>query len=147
MDTRHELLIDLLQEVNRNLSEHLRHVLEKYNLPLTTIIIAKHIINEPGITISKLARKTGIAKSHISNIIEELRQKSWIEKSSDPNDHRLQHLFITEKATEHLGLVRAEVRKQISELVSGISELRTAELIEGLKDIRTALELVKEKQE
>lgn len=143
MSLQQELLIDLLQEVNRGFGEHMRDILAKHKLPILTMIITRQIKSEPGITISDLARRTSIAKSHISNIIEELSRRGLVEKRTDPLDHRILRLFLSNAATNHLGLVREEIKRRISCLVVGLSDTRTKELIEGLREIQAALEQAK----
>jgi DNA-binding MarR family transcriptional regulator len=147
MSLQQELLIELLQEVNRGLGEQRRKICAKHKLPVTTMIVVRHIKKEPGITISELARRTGIAKSHISNIIEEFSQRGWVEKRNDPGDQRLLRLFLSTVAMEQVELVRADIKKHISGLVSNISETRKAELIEGLREIKAALEQAKEREQ
>ena len=145
MSLQQELLVDLLRDVSRGLGEHIRNVLTRHNLPLSTVIIMKKIEENPGITISELARQTGLAKSHISNIIEELTQQGRVEKRTDPADQRILRLFLSKSASAYLELIRADIRRLLSTLVSGIPEKRTAQIIEGLQDIQAALKSAKEK--
>lgn len=145
MPVQQELLIDLLQEVNRGLGEHIREVLAGHKIPVATMVIMRKIKAEPGTTVSELARRTGFAKSNVSNIIDELSRQGWVEKRTDPADHRLLRLHLTDSATDFLSVVKADIRRRISDLVSGISETRANELIEGLREIHEALKAAKKK--
>ncbi|MGB9847163.1 MAG: MarR family winged helix-turn-helix transcriptional regulator [Desulfotomaculales bacterium] len=147
MQTRHELLIELLQEVNRGFREHIRGVLDGYKLPVAAMTVLKMIREEPGITVSELARRTGFAKSNVSNMIDWLGRQGWVEKRTDRADQRILRLYLTDSAAGFLTAIKAEVRRRIGDLVSGIPENRTGELIEGLREVHEALKKAKEKEE
>jgi DNA-binding MarR family transcriptional regulator len=142
-----ELLIDLLREVNRDIGEEVRKVMSKYDFSITTMMIVRQIKAEPGITISELARRTGIAKSHISNTIKELSLRGWVEIETDSSDQRRLRINLSQSATEQLKIVRAAIRQHLSSLLSGISELRCAEIIDSIRDIQKALGQTKEREQ
>lgn len=146
MSQKHIFLITKLQEVNRLIHEYIAGILSHHKLPVTTMIIIREIKNEPGISISELSRRTGIAKSHISNIIRKLHEENWIEKRHDVSDHRIQQLFLSQLASEHLESARADLKLRVADLLSEIPETRTEELIKGLQEIQDLLILAKERE-
>lgn len=103
---------------------------------MIVMMTAKQIELEPGITISELARRTDIAKSHISNTIRELEKREWVEKRADVNDQRLVRLYLTDKAADDLRLIRGGIRQQLNQLVISIPEERLDDLVKGLEDIK-----------
>lgn len=140
MTSIHEQLVDLLHEVNRSMGKYARDVMAQHEIPFTMIIVSKHIKAEPGITISELARRTGIAKSHISNQIKELEQRGWVEKKNDISDQRILRLYLTPQAVKELGLIGQQIRKQFNALVADIPEQRAAQLLSDLEEIKQAIE-------
>ncbi len=146
MPMKQELLINLLREVNQSISGHVRNVLIQHGLSFTTMIIIRQIKVEPGITISELARRSNIAKSHISNTIKELDIKGWVETQTDPRDRRILRLYLSKAGTENLEIIGAAIRQRLSNLLSGISEARTVEIIESISDVHAALKQAKEKE-
>lgn len=142
MSTDSENLIDLLRDVNRGIGKYVKEVLAEHDIPITIGMISRQIASEPGITISELARRTGIAKSHISKNILELDKRGWVEKKADVADQRLLRLYLTPAANQHLAIARADVRQRINQLVAGISSEKTEELISGLAQIKVALDQV-----
>ena len=146
MPMRQESLIDLLREVNQSISGHVRNVLIQHGLSFTTMIIIRQIKVEPGITISELARRSNIAKSHISNTIKELGIKGWVETQTDSRDRRILRLYLSKSGTENLEIIGAAIRQRLSNLLSGISEARTAEIIESIRDVQTALKQSQDKE-
>ncbi len=144
--SNHELLIDLLHQVNRKLGEKGKEVFAQHKFPITTMIIAKQISLEPGISISELARKTNIAKSHISNIIKDLYGRGWVEKHPDARDQRIIRLFLSPAGSEHLGVIGREVRQRFTQLLASIPESRAAQINDALQEILTALETAQTKE-
>ncbi|MDD2619874.1 MAG: MarR family transcriptional regulator [Syntrophomonadaceae bacterium] len=138
--TNHELLIDLLHQVNRKFSEKGKEVISQHDFSISAMILVKQINMEPGISISELARRTNIAKSHISNIIKDLHDRGWVEKRTDAGDHRVLRLFLSPTGTKNVGLVGRHVRHQLAQLLDSIADSRAAQIIEALQDILTALE-------
>ncbi|MEN6324853.1 MAG: MarR family transcriptional regulator [Syntrophomonas sp.] len=144
--SNHELLIDLLHQVNRKLGEKGREVIAQHKFPITTMIIAKHISLEPGISVSELARQTNIAKSHVSNIIKDLYGRGWVEKRPDARDQRITRLFLSPEGREHLGVIGREVRQRFTQLLVSIPDNRTAQIINALQELLTALETAQTKE-
>lgn len=141
MDFPHEQLIDLLREVNREMGKFVKEILVAHDIPVASMIIARELRNEPGITISELARRTGMAKSHISNLVRELEERDWLEKRSDTADQRLLRIYLSHNVSAHLSAVRQDIRAQIGTLVAGVSDERARELVAGLEEIKQALVL------
>lgn len=55
-----------------------------------------------GVIVSELARHTEAAKSHVSNVIDQLVERDCVEKRPDPGDQRLQRLYVTRAAQRAL---------------------------------------------
>ncbi|MGE5390390.1 MAG: MarR family winged helix-turn-helix transcriptional regulator [Deltaproteobacteria bacterium] len=139
MDFPQEQLIDLLREVNRDMSKYVKEILYAHDIPISSMIIARELRNDPGITISELSRRVDMAKSHISNLVRDLEQRGWVEKRPDKTDQRILRLYITPAVGRHLVEVRQEIRAGIGTLVADIPADRARSLVEGLEEIKAAL--------
>jgi DNA-binding MarR family transcriptional regulator len=144
MNTEHELLIDLLQGVDRELAEQMKAVFEKHDILPTTMLLASKINRNPGITISELSRVSRIAKSHVSNTIEQLAKRGWVEKKLDPADHRIVQIYLTEEARKYYGIIRSDIREYMEDVVKSLPHERIADLISGLGELKAALEEAKQ---
>jgi len=91
----------LWRHVNREMRALLHRVGKEYELPLFSFMLLRQIKEEPGITLSELARSVGAAKSHISTTIEQLVREGYVEKRSDPSDQRILRLHVTEAARRY----------------------------------------------
>lgn len=86
----------LWRHVNRRMRELIHRVGKEYDLPPFSFMLLRRIKEEPGVTVSELARLVGAAKSHISTTVEQLVQDGYVEKRSDPKDQRVIRLHVTE---------------------------------------------------
>ncbi|MGE5396848.1 MAG: MarR family winged helix-turn-helix transcriptional regulator [Chitinophagales bacterium] len=146
MPDNKELLVSLLRDVNRSLGKYVKEVFATYNIPVSMMVCVRVIRAEPGITISQLARKTGIVKSHISNTIKDLEQRGWVEKKADVSDQRILRLHLTRPAIEQFELIGKDISNEINLLVSELSEEHALALIEGLQEIKAALNTAQERK-
>src|SRR5690606_12877926 len=96
--TTPEEIAVLGQHVNREMRALMLRAGKEYELPPFSFMLLRHIKEEPGVTLSELARRVGAAKSHISTTLEHLVKEGYVEKRSDPSDQRLVRLRVTEAA-------------------------------------------------
>lgn len=146
MRDREEQLVDLLMAVNRGLHEYLRETFRGQVLPFAAMIVMRQVKHQPGITVSELARQTGLAKSHVSKTLEELTQLGYVEKRPDPADQRLLQVYLTEQAIAHLHQVRNAVRRQVAALVAALPDPQVAQLVEGLETLQGVLERARQER-
>ncbi|MBO2521925.1 MAG: hypothetical protein CW345_09035 [Firmicutes bacterium] len=88
----------LWRHVNREMRALMLRAGKEYELPPFSFMLLRHIKEEPGVTLSELARRVGAAKSHISTTVEHLVKEGYVEKRSDPSDQRVVRLHVTEAA-------------------------------------------------
>lgn len=139
MAERHELLARLLQAVNKELFDQVKDLLAKYGLPAASMITMRQIKEEQGITVSELARRTGLAKSHVSKTIDLLASQGFVEKRPDPADQRLIRLHTTELARQHFDQMHGEIRERLAQRVAAMPEGDVDTLIEGLQTLHRVL--------
>jgi len=139
MPTLHETLIDLFHEVSRLMHQNVHSIFQNLPVPPAAMLLAHQIEHNPGCTVSELARRTGIAKSHVSNVLEDLSQRGWIEKRPDPVDQRLVRIYPADQASEHMRQVHDEVRRRLTEVVAVIPEDQAARLVKELQSFKEAL--------
>ena len=139
MSLVHEQLVELLHDINRSMGKYAHAVLSEYDMPLSLLMISKQIKAEPGITISEMARRTGIAKSHVSNQIRKLEERGWVEKISDVSDQRILRLYLSQPASNEMVLLGGIIRQQMNVLLADIPEQRAEELLVDLTEINQAI--------
>ncbi|MCK4260777.1 MAG: GntR family transcriptional regulator [Halanaerobiales bacterium] len=131
-----EIFTDLLHEVNKAMEEIMRKVFIEYNFSISTMLIIGQVKKEPGIIISEIARRTGIAKLHISKTIENLQQKGWVEKRPDSSDSRILRIFLTEIAIEQMKQITNQIKKLIIK-----DELAEGEAVPSIRNLAKELQI------
>lgn len=136
-------LMELFQVVHIRLMERNKEMLKRYNLPFTHLVVMVQIEKEPGITVSELARQSGLAKSYISTTIEELNLRGMADKRPDKNDQRLTRIFLTDPATELLNEIKSCMEEQFANILKEMPDTQVDSMIAGLTALCDVLEKVK----
>lgn len=136
---RDERLLDLLHSVVRGLVHQMRSVVRTKGVPGSFMPIMRSAILEPGITITELSRRSGMAKSHVSTAVEEISRRGLIERRGDDHDRRLQHLYPTVQGRELFDQVHKEARDRQREVLSALSDEQIRSLIGELELIQRGL--------
>lgn len=134
----------LWRHVNRHMRELFHSMVAGSELPMLSFLLLRRIEDEPGITLSELARKVGAAKSHVSNMVEHLVCEGLIEKRSDPSDQRLLRLHLTDAARRRFEGI--EDRAQAAWRMV-LDELPENDIDEVARFLRTLLEALKRANE
>lgn len=139
MGDRLETLEQLLKGVSRSLFEIARDVMHERGIPAPGMAVLGHVVANPGLTVSELARRAHLAKSHVSKTSDSLCELGLLEKRPDPSDQRLVRMYATEKARAQLHELRSAVRARLSAAAAELPEEVLAALVDGLQLFRSAL--------
>lgn len=53
---------------------------------------------EDGLSVIELARRTGLAKTTLTSMLDRMNRKGFLERAADKQDRRIIRIFLTEKA-------------------------------------------------
>jgi DNA-binding MarR family transcriptional regulator len=118
----HDQLADALQAVFRCWVEATRRQDRQHDMPLMALLVLGTIKKEPGITVSELARRLGIAKSHGSDLVDGLTQKELVTKEADPDDRRLLRLVLSAKGQDLIAEGEASIRQRLLAITADVPE-------------------------
>jgi len=93
------------------------------------------VIDLAGTPIGVLARRSGVTKQAMSQLVDDLVSKGYVERREDPNDRRSRLVVLTDKALEMLPLSR----QYIAEIED---EYRAALGPDGFETLRELLEKI-----
>lgn len=133
----------LFHTISRGLAEYLKGEFAGERRPLASMLVLRAIMQEPGITVSQLARQTGLAKSHVSQLVDDLSRRSLVDRRSDKTDQRLLRLHLSEDGDEQFQQMQVFVHKRMKKLVAHIPPEKTALVLEGLQVLLAAVERAK----
>lgn len=145
-DSRQEIG-ELWHKVNREVHDRIRQAFRGANMPPVTLILLRHIEKQPGITVGELARQSDMVKSHVSNMVEQLVRRGFVEKRTDPSDQRLLRLFMTQAATDFRKTMEARAHGAWASMMEDVPEAGLNDVLHGLRILVTALENSKAKSE
>lgn len=140
MPEAEEHLLELVYALHRRMLECVRPVGREHGLSHMAMFVLRHVQTSPGETVSDLARRTEIAKSHISNTVELLHQRGFVEKRPDPQDRRLVHLFPTERAQALGQAILAEAHHSLGEVLDEVPPETVRALFDSLGTVLAAFE-------
>ncbi len=140
MSTQGEILADLLQAVIKGMHEEVRKALGDRRLAPVSLMIMHQLIHDQGITVSELARRTQLAKSHVSTTIENLARQGLVEKRPDPGDLRLVRIHSTPMADARFRQFQERLRRHWAEILAGIPDEKTQDLINSLQTLKVILD-------
>ncbi len=88
-----------------------------------------------GMTQTELAERTAIARSPLGKIIDQLETKGYVERHSDPDDRRINRLFLTDAVAPLLAPAREVADQLEQDVFGGIAEIDEAsELLTKLSE-------------
>ncbi len=135
-----ELLLELVHTLNRRMIECVQPVARLHELSHMAMFVLRIIQSSPGETVSDLARRAEIAKSHISNTVDLLGTKGFVEKRPDLQDRRLIHLYPTEKAQALGETILAEAHRSLSAVLDEVDAATVAALVDQLRVVLDAFD-------
>ena len=101
--------------------------------------VLTYVFRDQGLTQSELADNLEIGKVAMGNLIDRLEAKGWVERRPDPNDRRINRVYLTEKAAPIMEDMRAPAQDLYDMIVSGLSKSQRETLVDLLLVVRRNL--------
>lgn len=136
-------LMQLWREVNHEIHERVRFIFQELKLPPVAPVLLKQVCRQPGVTVSELSRRTGIAKSHVSRMLDMMAASGYVTKESDPQDQRLVRVFPTEQAMQRLHEVTNRLAESWAKATADLTPQEVESVVRGFRVLLTALRRAK----
>ena len=101
--------------------------------------VLTYVFRDQALTQSELADHLEIGKVALGNLIDRLEAKGWVERRPDPNDRRINRVFLTAKAAPIMEDMRAPAQDLYDMIVSGLSKAQRETLVDLLLVVRKNL--------
>ncbi len=128
-----EQLADMLYEFSRSVARHWKEVFRERGLSPAPLAILRQVYENPGLTVSEIARRTGNAKSHVSRTVESLEQQGYVVKREHHKDQRLVLIYPTDVVSEGLDPLHREIRSRLARCLEYVPEERLPSLIDCIR--------------
>ncbi len=131
---------ELWHRLNREMRVALNDVFRESAMPPPVFFMLREIAREPGITVSELARRVAMVKSHVSRTVDHLARRGYVRKASDPADQRLIRLYATPAAGPALEHTARELQAAWQAVAANVPEEELAAVEQGMRILLRALE-------
>ncbi len=133
-------VIELLRAVARGLRrQHVRLAVgQGFPLSGPHVALLQEIAGHPGVTVSELARLTGLPKSQVSVLMTKLVAERVVRKDPDDHDSRLVLLTITPEGRQCAAEWSAASRRAIGQLLQPLCDEELAAIARGLAALQRA---------
>lgn len=139
MATARDEIARLFHQINREVRDRMRRSFRDCQLPFGALHLLKEIQGDPGVTVNEVARRTGLAKSHVSKMLDYMVQQGYASKESDPADQRLLRIYLTPAGREMAEELQRRARRVWAEIVEAVPEEQVDEVLRGLRAMHAAL--------
>ena len=103
-ETAHELILQILK-TRMTFRQTIQRVLRTNNVDMTfeMLQVMHRLWKKPGVSQQYLAEQTAKDKACLTNLINNLEKKGWVERRGNPTDRRNKQIYLTEEG-ERLAL-------------------------------------------
>lgn len=103
-ETAHELILQILK-TRMTFRQTIQRVLRTNNVDMTfeMLQVMHRSWKKPGVSQQYLAEQTAKDKACLTNLINNLEKKGWVERRGNPTDRRNKQIYLTEEG-ERLAL-------------------------------------------
>ncbi len=134
-----------LRYIAAAIKRHGRKILKNYPITSPQFTALQWLIEEGDLTIGALSRKTGLAFSTTTDLVDRMEKNELVERVRDDNDRRVVRIHVLEKGETVIHAVLWERRKYLGEVLEQFSPEQTADLYELLTLLYDQMDRVHEK--
>lgn len=140
-----QVILKDLRIIFRSVQAHSRWVEKESGLSGAQLWMMWELFNDPGLTVSGLAKVLSIHQSTCSNMLDKIQQKELVYRERSSSDQRLVRLFLTEKGSNLLAKAPRSAQGTLLDVLLRLPDEVLLELESGLNQFVDALKVVDEK--
>lgn len=142
---RFQTILKDFRIIFRSVQAHSRWVEKESGLSAAQLWMMWELFNEPGLTVSGLAKVLSIHQSTCSNMLDKIQKKELVYRQRSTDDQRIVRLFLTEKGTSLLATAPRPAQGALTDVLLRLPDEVLVELESGLNQFIDALKIVDEK--
>lgn len=142
---RSQAILKDFRIIFRSIQDHSRWVEKESGISAAQLWMLWELFNEPGLTVSALARVLSIHQSTCSNMLDKIQKKGLVLRDRSIDDQRVVRLYLTENGSSLLAKAPRPAQGAISDVLLRLPDMVLCELQSGLNQLIDALNIVDEK--
>lgn len=131
-----------LRIIFRSAQAHSRWIESKSGLSAAQLWMMWELFNEPGLTVSGLAKVLSIHQSTCSNMLDKIQKKNLVYRERLNSDQRVVQLYLTEKGSSLLAKAPRPAQGTLTDALLRLPDNVLCELESGLGELVDALKII-----
>jgi DNA-binding MarR family transcriptional regulator len=128
-----------IARLSRRLRHGLDQLLEPFGLTAVQFALLQRLAQVDGLVQADLGRRMAIEPATLTGIVQRLERDGWVRRDCDPDNRRLQRVWLTEKARAAMPALRRVQSRRRRCIFSGFSPEDMARLEELLERMEANL--------
>lgn len=117
-----------------------RQILDQYGLSTTQYRTLLHVEEDQGERLTTISERLLLSKSTVTRVIDELENRQWVQRLSDPDDRRAQRVILTKSGSIKRQEIKAAHEKALTEIFQNFSISEQKQLNDLLQNLSNRLE-------
>lgn len=113
-------LLGLITDVQNGLAKRFRERTQHLGISRSQWRVLTTLLGRPGSTQTELAELVGIGRAPLGKIIDRLEAQGWVERRSDPDDRRVNRLYLTRDVDPLVEPTRSISHEVVDELLGNV---------------------------
>lgn len=139
MSNREQQVGYVLKQAQSLLRLRMEEALHPLALTVSQYSCLHHLLREPGISASGLARAIFMTRQSMNSMLQQLLERGLVERPTRPESGRALPTALTAAGADLLAAAQAEVSRVEERMLSGLSSSELSALTRGLNACVTAL--------
>ena len=142
-EAAHELVLQILK-TRMTFRQTIQRVLKSNNVDMTfeMLQVMHRLWKKPGVSQQYLAEQTAKDKACLSNLINNLEKKGWVERREDPSDRRNKQIHLTEAGEELSHRVKPLLHNIYDEVGARLTTRQIESFMNNLKKLDEILDKI-----
>ena len=142
-EAAHELVLQILK-TRMTFRQTIQRVLKSNNVDMTfeMLQVMHRLWKKPGVSQQYLAEQTAKDKACLTNLINNLEKKGWVERREDPSDRRNKQIHLTEAGEELSHRVKPLLQNIYDEVGARLTTRQIESFMNNLKKLDEILDKI-----
>lgn len=105
-------------------------------------LVLRRLDRHPGAIQSELADMLEVERATAGRLIDRLEENGWVERRADPNDRRINRVYMTEKGNRVNSIIRPIAHSMVEEALAGLNDEEHELLADMMINVKRRLQIM-----